>query len=213
MVCCQWNFARIHFCASHRGEIHPQLLCHNCCGWISPLRTSAVSCGFSHASLANLAFQPHKILLVRYFYTLLFTLSHVFIALSHAEFLSKLLVAAQFLGHETNPPLIQESVAVLDEISHVQTGFAHPCMRAVTAETFNCPCACTGICIPPTVMPLRDNGHTHACASLPSLLQYALNIEISCVQLPYFPVWSHMQYSKFPIWCRPMLFAPISNQD
>ena len=65
-----------------------------------------------------------------------------------------------------------------DEISCLQASFDCICTCAVTTETLNCMsvcvCVCTEICIPPTVTPLGDNDHTHACGHLPSLCESAL---------------------------------------
>ena len=56
----------------------------------------------------------------------------------------------------------------------MEASFGHACTGAVTADAFTCACmhACTGICIPPTVMALGDNDHTHAHSHLPSLCKY-----------------------------------------
>ena len=79
-------------------------------GGFLPPRTSVTSRGSSHAIPANLVFQQRKSLPARQFYTILFTLSHARITLSRTKFLSKLPVAAQFLGHGTNPPRIIQSL-------------------------------------------------------------------------------------------------------
>ena len=89
-------------------------------------------------------------------------------------------------GWSLSRPIL-ESMAGFDDISRVQPSFIHACSHCCNIElrmsTY------IGFCITSSVEALGDNYHTHARAHLHSLRDSTLKIEVSRVQLPYFPVW------------------------